>query len=65
MSEAIVTMKRYELKYILDEKQIQYLKDALKGHMSIDQYGLTSVASIYYDTPNYQLIRNSIEKTSI
>jgi len=58
----INTMKRVELKYILNKEQLAYLKDALKGHMKEDQYGLTSIASIYYDTPNYQLIRTSIEK---
>ena len=59
---AIVTMKRYEVKYILTEEQYFFLVDALKGHMEVDQYGLTSIASIYYDTPDYRLIRTSIEK---
>ena len=62
MSEAIVTMKRYELKYILSGEQHEYLKKELVGHMEIDKYGLTSIASIYYDTPDYRLIRTSIEK---
>ena len=30
--------------------------------MKIDKFGLTSIASLYYDTPNYRLIRTSIEK---
>ena len=30
--------------------------------MKLDQYGRTSIASLYYDTPNYQLIRASVEK---
>ena len=62
MAEAIVTMKRYEIKYILNQEQYEYLVEALKGHMEVDQYGLTSIASIYYDTPDYRLIRTSIEK---
>ena len=63
MSEqAIVTMKRYELKYVLNKEQLEYFENALKGHMEVDQYGLTSIASIYYDTPDYRLIRTSIEK---
>ena len=60
--EAITVMKRYEMKYVLDKEQLDYLKNALVGHMEIDQYGKTSIASIYYDTPNYHLIRTSIEK---
>lgn len=30
--------------------------------MKIDKFGLTSIASLYYDTPNYRLIRTSVEK---
>lgn len=65
MAEAqkpIVVMQRYELKYILSPEQTEYFKERIKGHMEIDRYGLTSIASLYYDTPNYQLIRTSIEK---
>lgn len=58
----IVVMKRYELKYILNKEQLAYLKSALQSHMRIDEYGKTSIASLYYDTPDYRLIRTSIEK---
>ena len=61
-ADPIVVMKRYELKYLLDAGQIAYLKQALNGHMETDEYGLTSIASLYYDTPDYRLIRTSIEK---
>lgn len=55
-------MKRYELKYLLTGEQTAYLRERLKGHMEVDQYGKTSIASLYYDTPTYQLIRTSVEK---
>lgn len=55
-------MKRYELKYLLDGDQTAYLRERLKGHMEADSYGKTSIASLYYDTPTYQLIRTSVEK---
>ncbi len=58
----IVVMKRYELKYLLTPKQTQYFKNCMEGHMVVDKFGLTSIASLYYDTPNYRLIRTSIEK---
>ncbi len=60
--QTIAVMKRYELKYVLNKEQIDYLVNALNGHMEIDEYGKTSIASLYYDTPNYRLIRESIEK---
>ncbi|MBQ1546712.1 MAG: polyphosphate polymerase domain-containing protein [Clostridia bacterium] len=59
---AIAVMKRYELKYILTGEQTEYFKERVKGHMEIDRYGLCSIASLYYDTPDYRLIRTSIEK---
>ena len=55
-------MKRYELKYLLDAEKTAYLKEQLAGHMQIDQFGRTSIASLYYDTPDYRLIRTSLEK---
>ena len=58
----IVVMKRYEMKYILSPEQTAFLKEKLVGHMVLDKYGLTSIASLYYDTPDYRLIRTSIEK---
>lgn len=57
-----VVMKRYEIKYILNKEQASYLVEALKGHMEVDKYGLSQIASLYYDTPDYRLIRTSIEK---
>ncbi len=59
---AITVMKRYEMKYLLSGEQTQALLERLKGHMEADRYGKTSIASLYYDTPSYQLIRTSIEK---
>ena len=58
----IVVMKRYEMKYLLDPEQTEYFKKSLEGHMKIDKFGLTSIASLYYDTPDFRLIRTSIEK---
>ncbi len=59
---AITVMKRYELKYLLNADQTEFLRKRLKGRMEADQYGKTSIASLYYDTPTYQLIRTSVEK---
>ena len=58
----IVVMQRYEMKYLLTPEQTAFIKERLKGRMVADKYGLTSIASLYYDTPDYRLIRASIEK---
>lgn len=60
--EIIMVMNRVEMKYVLNKAQLDYLKIAILSYMQIDQYGKTTIASLYYDTPDYRLIRNSIEK---
>ncbi len=59
---AISVMQRYELKYLPDGGQTDFLRRKLEGHMEIDAYGLTTIASLYYDTPDRRLIRASLEK---
>ena len=59
---AITVMQRTEMKYLLSAEQTDFLRDRLKGHMEVDKYGKSSIASLYYDTPSYQLIRTSVEK---
>ena len=60
--ETVTVMKRYEMKYILSKEQLLFVRKSLHDHMEVDQYGKTSIASIYYDTPDYRVIRASIEK---
>ena len=62
VSNPVVVMKRFELKYLLNPAQTAFLRERLKGHMEIDEFGKTSIASLYYDTPDYRLIRTSLEK---
>ena len=59
---AISVMKRYELKYLLSGAQTDTLRRRLEGHMEVDAFGLTTIASLYYDTPDRRLIRASVEK---
>ena len=62
VASPIVVMQRYELKFILTKEQLAYFKNALNSFMKLDEYGRTSIASIYFDTIEYSLIRTSIEK---
>ena len=56
------TFKRFEYKYLIDQKQKKELMQVLKGHMMLDEYGRTTIRNVYYDTPDYALIRRSLEK---
>lgn len=58
----VAVMKRYELKYIISGEQESFLKAKLKGHLYPDEFGKTSIASLYYDTPDYRFIRLSNDK---
>lgn len=63
MTAPIAVMQRYELKYLLNAGQTAHLKQKLEGHMALDAYGRTSIASLYYDTPDRRLIRTSMERS--
>lgn len=54
--------KRYEKKYILEEAQYLGLMSCLAAKMTPDNYGLHTISNIYFDTADYELVRNSIEK---
>ena len=54
--------ERYELKYILTREDYEYFKEAVKGHMQVDQFGISTIQSIYYDTKDSLLIRRSLDK---
>lgn len=58
----ITTFERTEKKYLLSSGQFDALSRRLAGSMTIDQYGRSTICNLYYDTDDYQLIRNSIEK---
>ena len=62
VANPIVVMKRFELKYLISPEQADFFRERIKGHMEPDAFGKTSIASLYYDTPDYRLIRTSIEK---
>lgn len=55
------TFERYELKYLLDPEQKRLLLAAMEPRMALDEYGRTAIRNLYYDTPDYRLIRRSLE----
>ncbi len=61
MSETIYTFKRTEKKYLLSAEQYDALWERMEAHMEPDDYPLSTVCSIYYDTDDYSLIRHSLD----
>ena len=56
------TFKRYEIKYLLTQKQKENILQAMEPYMKLDDYGRTTIRNIYFDTDTYRLIRRSLEK---
>lgn len=57
-----ITFERTEVKYLITDTQRSHLDALLEREMAPDPHGSSTVYSIYYDTPTYQLIRHSLEK---
>jgi len=62
MSNFQEIFKRIEVKYLLDETTYRRLRERLKEIAEVDRYGESSILNIYYDTPDYRLIRTSLDK---
>lgn len=54
--------RRYEKKYLLSKGQYRQLMMRLSGILEPDRYGRDRIGNIYLDTPDYRLIRTSLEK---
>ncbi len=54
--------KRYEMKYIITKEQKKRLLNMLGNYIEVDEFGKYTINSIYFDTPDFRMIRNSIEK---
>ena len=54
--------KRYELKYILSAEQYRFIKKEMENYMRGDKYGESDICNLYCDTPDFLLIRRSVEK---
>ena len=57
-----MVFKRYEFKYLITQKQRDEICRAMAPYMTADSFRHSSIRNIYYDTPNFRLIRQSLEK---
>ena len=54
--------QRRELKFLIDQSQRQQLELQLRSRMVPDPHGRSTICNLYYDTPDYRLIRRSLER---
>ena len=60
--ESQMVFRRYEIKYLMDRRQRAEVLKAMEPYMALDGYGRSSVRSVYYDTPDFRLIRRSLDR---
>lgn len=56
------SFQRYEKKYLITPLQQKRICAAARDYMKEDAYGRYTICNIYYDTPDWSLIRASLEK---
>ena len=62
MKETQLSFQRYEKKYLMRPEQYEMLWQELAPRLRPDEYFANTVSSVYYDTPDYDLIRHSLQK---
>lgn len=53
--------KRIERKYLVDEVTKKRLLQRMQGMLLLDEFGKSTICSLYLDTPDHRIIRNSID----
>lgn len=54
--------KRKEIKYLLSREERDALLPILEVHMEPDAFAHSSISNLYYDTPDFRMVRRSLEK---
>ena len=54
--------QRYEKKYLVTPEQYEYLSMVLEPRMVPDRFAQSTIGNIYYDTPDFRLIRRSLDR---
>lgn len=62
MSEYRSIFERYEKKYIISFSQREQLLARISDILLPDEFGESTLCNLYFDTPDYRLIRASIER---
>lgn len=57
-----MTFKRCEKKYLLNDSQYKEFVKRTGGRLIPDEYGTSTICNIYFDTPDFLLIRTSLDK---
>ena len=53
--------ERHEMKFLLNSRQRSMLERVIKSRMRPDEHGESTICNVYYDTPDYLLVRRSLD----
>lgn len=59
--ETVDVFQRRELKFLLNNDQCYAILEAIHRRMEPDPHGVSTICNLYYDTPDFRLIRRSLE----
>ncbi|MGE4276095.1 MAG: polyphosphate polymerase domain-containing protein [Lawsonibacter sp.] len=62
MNSTPCVFERHEMKYLLNDQQRFVLLQAMRNQIKPDPHGESTICNLYYDTPDFRLIRKSLEK---
>ena len=54
--------QRIETKYVISKETLADLLQEFEAYMAEDEHAYSTIGNLYYDTPTYQMIRESLEK---
>ena len=54
--------QRIETKYVISKETLADLLKEFEAYMVEDEHAYSTIGNLYYDTPTYQMIRESLEK---
>ena len=54
--------RRYEKKYLVTQQQFNQLARVFLPRMVPDRFAQSTISNIYYDTPDFRLIRRSLDR---
>lgn len=62
MADNQSTFMRNEIKYMLDDGQYRAFREAIAPYTKADAYARYSICNLYFDTDQFALVRQSMEK---
>lgn len=54
--------QRFETKYVISKEKLADLLAEFEEHLQEDEHAYSTISNLYYDTPTFQMIRESLEK---